>query len=83
MRGYVQGVGFRAFVRRQARALGLAGWVRNDSSGSVLVVAEGDRRDLLALVDALQKGPSEADVQDVEVCWQSYSGDLADFEVRL
>lgn len=81
--GYVQGVGFRAFARRQARALGLTGWVRNGVDGCVHVVAEGDRSDLLALVNALQRGPSEAEVQDVEVEWQPYGGAFADFEVRF
>ncbi|MDQ6838702.1 MAG: acylphosphatase, partial [Actinomycetota bacterium] len=38
--GTVQGVGFRPFVYRHARALGLAGFVRNDSAG-VLIEAEG------------------------------------------
>jgi len=83
VRGYVQGVGYRAFARRQARALGLRGWVRNDVDGSVRVVAEGERSDLRALVDALHSGPSDAEVQDVEVSWQPYSGALADFEVRF
>ena len=38
--GTVQGVGFRPFVYRQAIALGLAGFVRNDSAG-VLIEVEG------------------------------------------
>ncbi len=83
MRGYVQGVGYRAFARRQARALGLCGWVQNGVDGSVQVVAEGERSDLQSLIEALRHGPSEAEVQDVEVTWQPYSGAFADFEVRF
>jgi acylphosphatase len=83
VRGYVQGVGFRAYALRQARALGLTGWVRNDVDGSVHVVAEGDRRDLIALADRLGEGPSEAEVQDVELSWQPYSAGFRNFEVRL
>jgi acylphosphatase len=83
VRGYVQGVGYRAFVRRQARALGLVGWVCNDADGSVHIVAEGNHSDLATLVGALQAGPAEAEVQDVEVTWQAYSGAFADFEVRF
>jgi len=83
VRGYVQGVGFRAFVRRQARSLGLVGWVRNGADGCVHVVAEGDARDLTAFVEMLHAGPSEAEVQDVEVTWAPYTGTLSDFEVRF
>jgi acylphosphatase len=82
VRGYVQGVGFRAFVVRQARALGLVGWVENREDGAVQVVAEGSRPELLALADRLHDGPSEAEVQDVELSWQPCSGSCAGFEVR-
>ena len=83
VRGYVQGVGFRFFVVRQARAIGVTGWVRNRGDGAVQVVAEGRRSDLLALLTGLRVGPSEAEVQDVEVSWQPYTGSFANFEVRF
>ena len=40
--GEVQGVGFRWYVREQARALAIAGWVRNEPDGAVVLVASGD-----------------------------------------
>lgn len=63
--GRVQGVGFRWFVREQARALGLAGSVRNLSNGSVEVIARGDAAALDGLFDALRQGPPGARVDDV------------------
>lgn len=83
VRGYVQGVGFRYFVRRQAQALGLTGWVRNRPDGSVEVVAEGERSTLGALLGALRSGPSEADVQDIDVKWETYTAAFTQFEVRF
>jgi acylphosphatase len=65
--GEVQGVGFRQSVRRQARQLGLAGLVKNQPDGSVLIVAEGPRHDVQQLVDWCREGPSAADVDRVEV----------------
>jgi acylphosphatase len=65
--GRVQGVGFRDFVARRARALGLAGWVRNRSDGSVEVLAEGDASALEALRAACQGGPPAARVAEVAV----------------
>ena len=48
VRGRVQGVGFRWFVEREAKILGISGWVRNNSDGSVEVLAIGTRDQLSA-----------------------------------
>ncbi len=60
--GMVQGVGFRWFVRERARRLGLAGWVRNLSDGSVEVLASGERGQLELLRGELRRGPRGASV---------------------
>ena len=84
VRGRVQGVGFRAFVRQHARRQGLSGWTRNEADGSVYVVAEGPRPALDALVDALHHGPAGAAVREVQRRWGVPAGDLPQpFEVRL
>ena len=66
VRGRVQGVGFRWFVEREAHMLGIAGWVRNNSDGSVEVLAMGTRDQLLGLRSRLRQGPRAARVDDVE-----------------
>jgi len=81
--GYVQGVGFRFFVRQHALALGLTGYVRNQRDGTVYVVAEGERSRLQQLVERLQRGPSEAEVQRVDINWQPATGEFSRFDVRL
>src|SRR4051812_25501400 len=73
VRGRVQGVGFRAFVRERARRLGLGGFVRNEWDGTVLVVAEGPRDRLEALLEALRQGPAGAWVSSVETRWDAPS----------
>jgi len=55
--GRVQGVGFRAFVQREASLLGLAGWVRNTWDGRVEGEAEGPREAVLPFQAALRQGP--------------------------
>ncbi len=62
--GVVQGVGFRWYVARHARALGLAGFARNLPDGRVEVVAEG--ADLDRLEQLLRAGPAHAQVERVE-----------------
>jgi acylphosphatase len=64
--GSVQGVGFRWFVARHARSLGLAGYARNLPDGRVEVVVSGPDQALPALEQLLQAGPANAQVESVE-----------------
>lgn len=64
--GLVQGVGFRWFVARHARSLGLAGYARNLPDGRVEVVVSGPDDALPALERLLHAGPASAQVQEVE-----------------
>ena len=81
VRGRVQGVFFRAATQREARRLGLTGWVRNRPDGSVEIVAEGDEASLRQLCMWAEKGPSAARVDDVSTRWRAYSGDFPDFRI--
>jgi acylphosphatase len=63
--GRVQGVGFRWFVREEARRLGLSGWVTNLPEGEVEVRAAGEGSSLERLRRALEVGPTGAEVQAV------------------
>jgi len=66
VRGRVQGVGFRWFVEREAHILKIAGWVRNNSDGTVEVQAQGSRDQLSGLRSRLHEGPRAARVDHVE-----------------
>ena len=66
VRGRVQGVGFRWFVEREAHILWIAGWVRNNSNGTVEVLAQGTRDQLIGLRSRLREGPRAARVDEVE-----------------
>ena len=63
--GRVQGVGFRAWTSREARRLGLSGWVRNRGDGSVEVLACGPSEALQGLERLCWQGPSAARVTAV------------------
>ena len=66
LRGRVQGVGFRWFVRVHARRLSLAGWVANNPDGSVEVAASGEKKNLDELEHVIRRGPDGANVSTVE-----------------
>ena len=80
--GRVQGVGFRAFTRSEARQLGLRGEVRNLPDGGVEVVAEGVDAALRELVAALRRGPSGSGVGAVRVEWSAATGEHSGFQIR-
>jgi acylphosphatase len=81
VRGMVQGVGFRYFVERQARSLGIVGYVRNRPDGGVEVVAEGDRSLLEDLLSSLRRGPSGAHVSGVYAYWGENRDEFKRFEI--
>jgi len=65
--GRVQGVFFRAWAAEQARALGVAGWIRNAPDGSVEAHLEGEAEAVQQLIDRLHEGPPSAQVDRVDV----------------
>jgi acylphosphatase len=65
--GRVQGVFYRDSCRREAQRLGVRGWVRNRSNGSVEVVAEGERSKVDELVTWCRQGPPQARVTGISV----------------
>ena len=79
--GRVQGVSFRWYAQEQARSLGVAGWVRNEPDGSVLLHAEGEDQAVDALVAWCHDGPALARVTGVAVREASAAG-ASTFDVR-
>lgn len=61
--GVVQGVGYRHWMLHAAARLGVAGWVRNRSDGSVEALVEGDAPAVEELLRACRRGPPGAAVR--------------------
>lgn len=80
--GRVQGVFFRHTARLHAEEFGLTGWARNESDGSVTIVAEGEKEFLDKLLEWCRKGPPLARVDDVEVEWKEATGEFNRFEIQ-
>jgi Acylphosphatases len=80
--GRVQGVGYRIFTMREARRLGLVGYVRNLPDGRVEAVIEGDRKVIDLLLGRLQQGPRHARVERIERVIQEPTGEFQQFEIR-
>jgi acylphosphatase len=79
--GIVQGVFFRASTRREALRLGLKGWVRNLSDGTVEAWVEGSRPNIDGLIAFCENGISIARVDRVDVEEGAYTGDFPSFDI--
>lgn len=80
--GRVQGIGFRAWTRREAQALGLSGWVRNEADGAVTVLVSGPADTVARMIGLIERGPAGARVDSVEVRTADAGDAPAGFEVR-
>ena len=82
VKGWVQGVFFRATVRERALAGGLTGWVENTLNGNVEAVVEGDEEELAKLIRWCHKGPPGAVVKEVRVRTEEYTGEFSTFSIK-
>jgi acylphosphatase len=80
--GQVQGVWFRASTKQKAEELGLAGWVRNTSDGSVEAVFEGEEKIVKEMIEWCYRGPPLAKVENVKVKKQGPTNGFDGFSVR-
>ncbi len=79
--GRVQGVGFRWTARRVAQRFGVAGWVRNESDGTVRCVAQGEVSELDAFVEAVQEAMA-GNITDTTMFRRDVRGDLDGFTIQ-
>jgi ADP-ribose pyrophosphatase len=79
--GVVQGVGYRDWALRAARAAGVTGWVRNLADGCVEMHAQGDSGACDRLVDACRRGPRAARVERIVIERRTYELALSGFEL--
>jgi acylphosphatase len=84
VRGRVQGVGFRYFVEREARALNVSGWVRNTEESTVELVAVGTEEQQIQLRERLRQGPRASRVDSLdeqEAAADDTTGHMKDFRI--
>ena len=80
--GRVQGVGFRFTAQDLANGLGVSGWVKNLRDGRVEVVAEAEEEVLKDFLGKINQYFTRY-IQDVDVQWQSATGEFKDFGIEF
>ena len=81
--GRVQMVMYRDFATRKAHKLGLTGEARNLADGTVVVIAEGPRKNLERYIKKLWKGSLLSNVTDITVAWKPTTGEFSEFTLVL
>jgi len=78
--GQVQGVAYRYNSQKEALKLGLKGYAKNLSNGSVEILAQGEEKRLNEFIEWCKQGPSLAYVKTVEISWEVPNEYFSDFE---
>ncbi|RJQ14022.1 acylphosphatase [Candidatus Parcubacteria bacterium] len=81
IKGIVQGVFFRDFVKKKADELGIVGVVSNEIDGTVKIIAESKEEELRQLIDHIMRGPRGSHIEDVGVEWMASVGKFKNFEI--
>lgn len=79
--GFVQGVGYRQFVKRSAKQIGLTGWVKNLPDNRVEAVFCGLKEQIEKIISVCQKGPFLSEVKNVMTEWKETKGEFKDFKI--
>lgn len=79
--GFVHGVGFRQFIKRQALKLGLTGWVKNLTDNRVEAVFSGSKDQIEKIITICRKGPFLSEVDSVETIWEENESNFREFEI--
>jgi len=79
--GFVQSVGYRRFVKWNAKKMGLRGWVRNTGDGRVEAVIQGPKEGIEDLIMICKKGPFLSEVKSVMVDWEKEETSFESFEI--
>jgi acylphosphatase len=82
IKGFVQGVWFRATTQEQALSHQVSGWVKNTSDGHVEAIFEGEEEKVDKVIQWCHQGPAGASVQEVDVETEEYKGEFATFSIK-
>lgn len=83
VKGLVQGVGFRWFVEREAKKLGLHGYVKNLYNGDVEVEVEGESGLIEELIQQLRIGNRSSQVTGAQVTWKEGEDKYTSFRITF
>ena len=81
VKGTVQGIFFRQFIKEHADNLKLTGFCRNLEGGDVEIIVEGEGDDIQRLASIVRKGPEHSQIRAVQVEERKWEGNFKEFKV--
>lgn len=81
IKGRVQGVFFRDNAKKEAKKLGIKGFVKNMENDTVLIHAQGEKEQLSRFIEWCKKGPEPAKVENIEITWNGNTENFESFEI--
>jgi len=81
VKGTVQGVFFRQFVKEHADALKLTGFCRNLDNGDVEIIVEGDPDQIKRMAGFAKQGPEHSQIRSADASEQKWSGEFKEFKI--
>ena len=80
IKGTVQGIFFRQFIKDNAERNNVRGFVRNLEDGRVEVFIEGNQEDVEKMIELCKKGPKHSQIEDVEIKEEKFQ-DFKEFKI--
>ena len=81
IKGSVQGVFFRQFVKENADGLKLRGYCRNLENNDIEIVVEGEGEAIERLIGIVKKGPEHSQIRHIDVAERKWSGEFKEFKI--
>lgn len=81
--GRVQGVGFRHFIKTNAKKCGVRGWAKNLENGTVEAIFEGDESSVQQLIERCKKGPAAGFAEKMDIEDEQDETSYTDFRIVL
>lgn len=82
IKGHVQGIGFRRFLKNSVTSLDLKGYTKNLPNKDVELVIEGQEKSVKEMIEICKKGSKFSIIKNVIIETESYKGDLNSFEIK-
>lgn len=81
VKGTVQGIFFRQFVKEHAEDLKLTGFCRNLESGDVEIIVEGEPDQIERIARFAKEGPAHSQIRSVDVTDRKWTGSFREFKI--